>query len=402
MNLLEQIDNITFDGQAPMNETIENIRNLNRDSVDISDQWLNQLRYVRINRKLDPEQEQNQVPEIVFVSIPDLSMIHEAHPLPTKPKFFAKKENRTPGSEIAAQAVPSEQRPASFFEIEGAADEILQLSKTIIDIQGIAEKANQTVAEESEELTAKHDVSEKPTPPPLSGQQEFDAKSPVNESESAIATNNGQESASQQQVGKFHLANVEKNLEIEQLVDRIHTSFPVSPVVLMFVGTEDHPRCDSVCAKVAGSIAARDLGRVLLVDANIRRPRLTTHESLNEQKGLTDFLGSEHAMALEVKSHPGSNLDFLARGLSNYSMIESDSKVIAETVNRFKQKYRFTFFNVGHYCDIAAKQWGKMCDATYLVLSLNETDQVTAIDATEMLHRTGSRLCGAIATKQAA
>lgn len=402
MNRHSQTDNNTSDGQSPMNETIENIRNLNKDSIDISDQWLNQLRYVRINRKLDPEQKENQAPEIVFVSIPDLSMSHEAHSLPAKPKFVAKKENTPSVAENATQPITSDQRPESTVELECTADEIFQLSKTIVDIQGIAEKANQIVADEPDDLSPKCEVNETPTPPPLSGIQESEPQTPVDEPESVQGTENDQEFTSQQDSGKFHFANVEKNVEIEQLVDRIHDSFPLSPVVLMFVGTEDHPRCDSVCAKVAGSIAARDLGRVLLVDANIRRPRLTTHESLNEQVGLTDFLNREQGSSFEVKSHPGSNLDFLARGLSNYSMVESDSKVIAKTVNRFKEKYRFTFFNVGHYCDIAAKQWGKLCDATYLVLSLNETDQVTAIDATELLRRTGSRLCGAIATKQAA
>jgi hypothetical protein len=426
-----------------MTDTIESIKQINRQSVGLTDQWLNQLRYIRINCKQDAElQEPAASPEIVFVSIPEISTLHAAHPGVKPPKFVGRHPH-----------VVSPEEPANAHT-HALANETNHVNATPISLDETKSQpmtfSGPVPAENKSEAFA-HSVFESHSQvvygdfagsvvPPGSKQNSLHFRPATDttvtkvDNETAttfptkLANPNGKDEianvgpkklggreSSEEEVIKLHdseshlesrrfsFANVENNPAIEQIVDRIVHLFPgVAPVVLMFVGTDDHPRNDSVCAKVAGCLASRETGSVLLVDANVRRPRLTMHESMNERQGFTDVLrASANWIALPERTHL-ENLEFLPRGQANYSLVEYSPSSINKIVSNFKDQFTFTVINAGLYADACAREFGNYCDATYLVLSLTETDQIIAVDAVSVLRETGARISGCVATKEAA
>ena len=361
-----------------MDETIQIIKDINRHSVDISDQWLNQLRYVRVDRNSENTDAEVVTPELIIVSIPDLANLHEAHPGPESPKFLEQRKTKADvSSDLYIEASNSKEVESTVgkhrpYAAVGPSDKKPKKSVVTSDIEEPSLAAD-------------------------------DCKSNIEIGHAEFHNSVLSSEATEEERGPktFRIANFEKNPAVELFVEKIVETYPSDPVVLMFVGTDDHPRSDSICAKIAGAFAAKNIGSVLLIDGNVRRPRLTMHESYGEEKGFTDLLHS-NSQVVEPQNTQVSNLDFVPRGLSNYSMFDAEPNKISEIATLFRKRYRFTCLNVGCYTDVVARHWGQYCDSTFLILSLDETEQVVAIEAAESLRQSGSRLTGAIATKDAA
>lgn len=125
----------------------------------------------------------------------------------------------------------------------------------------------------------------------------------------------------------------------------------------------------TVVANLALSLASADR-RVLIIDANFRRPAMHRVFGLQESPGLADILGAQRALGDVVQATSVANLDILTAGSKEHRIFERLSTLaMGELLAQVRSKYDVIFVDVAPAIVAGDGQaLAQKCDASILVV----------------------------------
>jgi len=186
--------------------------------------------------------------------------------------------------------------------------------------------------------------------------------------------------------------------EITALVDSIFERFPLAAsTVLLFVGTEENPHVDEACARVAAAIASRNIGDVLLIDADVAGQRLTKASNLTGQPGFLECINRSHPWRDRVISQNESSFAFMPAGECEMDRWNA-KQLLINNVAEMKQDFQFVCVSAGSAHSNHAKLWFDVCEGSYLVVSLKSSNETFAKSSVNELKAGGARLLGCVVT----
>ena len=185
---------------------------------------------------------------------------------------------------------------------------------------------------------------------------------------------------------------------IGNLVDQILERFPSdAPAIIAFHGSETSVHTDETCARVAAELVGRDVGKVLLIDADCEHGRLTHASETCEKPGVSDVIQLGFNWRAAVLSGSGSALDFLPLGTLpqvRWYGPKSAQKLAAEV----KGEYGYVCVSVGDAHQAGPDLWSGISDGSYLLVSVETSNPDVAQSAVVKLRAQGSRLLGCVVT----
>jgi capsular exopolysaccharide synthesis family protein len=144
--------------------------------------------------------------------------------------------------------------------------------------------------------------------------------------------------------------------------------------------------------------------RVLLIDADLRKPRLHEIFEVAQQNGLSDLLVSrkppDEPLDAFVRRASVENLLVLPSGSSEYSSTATHllySEQMADLLQRFKTEFDMVLIDSPPMLQIPdARILGRLSDAVILVVRAGKTTRDTALAAQQLFAEDGTRLLGAV------
>jgi len=188
------------------------------------------------------------------------------------------------------------------------------------------------------------------------------------------------------------------NPAIGTLVDSIIERFPLGdPAVLMFVGSESNPHIDETCARVGSALADRNIGRILLLDSDLASHALSEASGVSGQPGISDVVNKGNAWGSAVYGRSVTGLDFLPAGTKDFSHPDKSAR-LREAVSEMKREYQFICVTAGNAHSSSAKLWYDICDGSYLLVSVKNSNETYAKSAVAELQTNGARILGCVVT----
>lgn len=184
--------------------------------------------------------------------------------------------------------------------------------------------------------------------------------------------------------------------EVGILVEKIIDRFPLaSPTVLLFVAGEPNPNVDETCAQVASALASCHVGNVLLVDGDVAGRQLTIAGGMVNQPGLSEAINRSADWRPLVVSEGSASFSFLPVGECPSDRWNSD-ELLRKMTAEMKQDYQFICVSAGDAHSKHAKLWCDVCDGSYLVVSLKNSNETLAKSAAQELMLNGARVLGCV------
>lgn len=136
------------------------------------------------------------------------------------------------------------------------------------------------------------------------------------------------------------------------------------------------------------AITMAQLGKkILLVDADLRKPRIHTFFQLNPSIGLSDVLTGETTVEGAVLQTEVQGLDILTSGsISNHPADLLASSKLAQMIDRVKKLYDLVLFDSAPILDVTdGRLLAFHCDGTILVIRNGKTKPHEATEAKRLL-----------------
>lgn len=185
---------------------------------------------------------------------------------------------------------------------------------------------------------------------------------------------------------------------IAQIADQILQRFPAGMhSTILFVGSEDSVNVDETCARVAAELASRNSERVLLIDSDFEHHRLTTASGVNAHGGLSEIMNIALPWQDAILKSNSSRLDFLPAG-SRAQDRWNPEQLLRQAHAEMQQHYRTICVSGGMAHNFATKTWSGFCDGSYLVVSVQQSNDVVAKSSVARLQSLNARLIGCIVT----
>jgi Mrp family chromosome partitioning ATPase len=240
----------------------------------------------------------------------------------------------------------------------------------LVAISPTAETQNQQVD------APRDDLSEPPT--------EWTDKPPTKDVPRTDTNNPGKKSTADQAIDKLAHAIVER--------------FPPGdPTVLLFVGSEPNRHIDQTCARVASALAKQGLGRILLLDSDTEEHELSNASGVSGQPGLTDVVNDSATWESTIYGRSVTGLDFLPSGTGVFRDSDSSDR-LRQVVAEMKREYQFICIAAGDSRTPSARIWNDICDGSYLLVSMKNSNQTIAKSAVTEMQSSGARLLGCVVT----
>lgn len=184
--------------------------------------------------------------------------------------------------------------------------------------------------------------------------------------------------------------------EVGILVEKIIDRFPLaSPTILLFVAGEPNPNVDETCAQVASALARCHVGNVLLVDGDVAGRQLTIAGGMVNQPGLSEAINRSADWRPLVVSEGSASFSFLPVGNCPADRWNSD-ELLRKMTAEMKQDFQFICVSAGDAHSKHAKLWCDVCDGSYLVVSLKNSNETLAKSAAQELMLNGARVLGCV------
>ena len=187
--------------------------------------------------------------------------------------------------------------------------------------------------------------------------------------------------------------------EVDKLCDAILKRFPLGdPSVLLFVGAEPNHHIDEASARIAARMADRNIGRVLLLDSDLREQSLTLASGLSKSDGISNVTNQDKQWKPLVFSGEVKSLDFMPGGTYESFRHPEEKSRLRAAVSEMKQDYQFIMVSAGDAHGLSAKIWNDICDGSYLLVSMKNSNETHAQSAVAELQANGARLLGCVLT----
>ncbi len=178
---------------------------------------------------------------------------------------------------------------------------------------------------------------------------------------------------------------------------------------LQFIDLDHQPRCLVISSAVPGegktmtstnlAVALAQTGRrVLIIDADLRRPRVATTLGLDPAVGLTTALVGKTEIQDAIQVHPASGLHVLASGAKPPNPTEIlQSKVTQEVIRRLRSSYDMVIIDAPPLLPVAdASVLSTLADGTILVVRHARTTKDQVSEAIARVQQVGGRMYGVV------
>lgn len=177
------------------------------------------------------------------------------------------------------------------------------------------------------------------------------------------------------------------------------TFFNSEKVMQVIVVTSSVPNegKSTTCANLAAVIA--NLGyRVLIVDADMRRPSQHEIWRISNDAGLKNFIAARGDFSSPIIQKVMNNLYVLSAGSVNTGLLEFiDSKSMAALIQQCRNKYDYIIFDTPPLAVTAdAHILGKIADGVMLVTRPSIADSINSKQAKESLDQSGQNIIGIV------
>ncbi|MGO9111416.1 MAG: CpsD/CapB family tyrosine-protein kinase [Thermoguttaceae bacterium] len=158
----------------------------------------------------------------------------------------------------------------------------------------------------------------------------------------------------------------------------------------------------TVAAHLAAAAAARQEGRVVLVDANLSRPAATQIFGVPNSPGLFDCVIDDEPVADAVYPTAVENLHVLSSGKIQGSPARVyDAENLLEVVADLARQSALTIFDLPPVRQVScANRLSAALDGVVLVVAAESVPWETALRVKEILTRAGAKIVGAILNKR--
>ena len=199
-----------------------------------------------------------------------------------------------------------------------------------------------------------------------------------------------------------NISSQEFEAQYAQLVDTLCERTPgLSSPILMFGAADDLPLAPRCVQQIATELASRSTTRrVLLVDGRTRSRTLSQQLVSADAPGLAEALLEEENWADYVCATATPQLDFLPAGNGLLSICQPLEDRLTHLSIDWKASYDYVLIDGGDPNDVIPRLWCSMCDATYLLVTLGETETIAAKAAVTELRAYGARLLGCVVCAQ--
>jgi capsular exopolysaccharide synthesis family protein len=178
---------------------------------------------------------------------------------------------------------------------------------------------------------------------------------------------------------------------------------------LQFLGLDDQPRCLVISSAMPGegktmtstnlALALAQTGRrTLLIDADLRRPRVAGLLDLDAAVGLTTILVGKTKVQEAIQVHEASGLHFLASGAKPPNPTEIlQSRVTRELIEQLRSEYEMVIIDAPPLLPVAdATVLSTVADGTILVINHGKTTRDQLSEAIGRLNQVGARIFGVV------
>ncbi len=188
----------------------------------------------------------------------------------------------------------------------------------------------------------------------------------------------------------------------QEIKTKLITSFPLGSVkTILFTSTVHGDGCTTTAASFANTLAQNCRLNVLLIDANLRSPKLHEVFNIPYNQGLADLLTIEEGMSLFKKVGHG-NLYLIPCGKENSGPLTIfESARFEKTLKLMREKFDYVILDappVNSYAE--TKVMGKIVDGVILVINSGNTRKQVAIKAKQELEDAGAKVLGVILNRR--
>ncbi len=158
----------------------------------------------------------------------------------------------------------------------------------------------------------------------------------------------------------------------------------------------------TVAAHLATSAAARQEGKVVLVDANLRRPAVTRIFGVPDSPGLVECVIGDEPVEEALQPTMMENLHVLAAGKLHGSPARVyDAESLLDVVADLAGNSVLTIFDLPPVRQVScANRLSAALDGIVLVVEAESVPWETALRVKEILNRAGAKIVGAILNKR--
>lgn len=178
---------------------------------------------------------------------------------------------------------------------------------------------------------------------------------------------------------------------------------------LQFIDLDHQPRCLVITSAVPGegktmtstnlAVALAQTGRnTLIIDADLRRPRVATTLGLDPAIGLTTALVGKTEIHDAIQVHEASGLHVLASGAKPPNPTEIlQSKITHDLIRRLRSSYDMVIIDAPPLLPVAdASVLAKLADGVIIVVRHAKTTRDQVTEAINRLNQVGARLYGVV------
>jgi Mrp family chromosome partitioning ATPase len=199
----------------------------------------------------------------------------------------------------------------------------------------------------------------------------------------------------------FHLPDHAVSGEYRVLRDAIRKQLPEAPSrILLFTAAAAEAGTTTVLLNLAVTLASNEKARVLVVDANVKRPAVATKMGILAAPGLGEVLANRVPLTLAVQPTAVKRLDALAAGLGVESIAVALGKEFPRLLGQLRHWYDWVIVDGG--------PWGTMperdatcpsADAVYLVTRESLVERPEFAAARGWVKELGGLLRGYVTTR---
>ncbi|MCI0359332.1 MAG: hypothetical protein L0211_12710 [Planctomycetaceae bacterium] len=194
------------------------------------------------------------------------------------------------------------------------------------------------------------------------------------------------------------LSEPERAESFRQLADRLKADLDqITGRSIVFAGIGPASETYEVVLHAAAILA--EAGEpILIIDGDVVRRSLTKGLELTQGTGLVELARGEIPDSDPIQELTLTNLSILPAGMAKMPAPASTTERLTSLIQSLEGSYRLVIIDAGRASDRTAASLARLCDATYFVARLGETEAFHAQSALKTFRAAGARLLGCVAT----
>ena len=191
--------------------------------------------------------------------------------------------------------------------------------------------------------------------------------------------------------------------QLSEFARNILAEFPFGTSCVLLIGDADgNTGSNEVANQLARELAGKKVGRILLIDSHLEKRVLTQELAPDSKLGVADVISMDRSLEETLCETDIPNLDFLPAGTPIMCRRrDQQRKKMTELTRSIKSDYQFVVVSIGSAFEHAAKVWGKHSEATYITVSMSQSNRKVAQIGVRQLQKHGARLMGCVVTDAA-